>query len=124
LNTPAPLDGLKILVVEDELLVAMDLGRMIRSLGGEVLGPVSTVQAATALLQTTEPNGAVIDVQLGAESSAPIAEDLMAGGVPILLITGYTTEMLPASLAKVPCMSKPYSRTDFRKLMQRYFRQA
>src|SRR3954468_7744379 len=54
-----PLDGLKILVVEDEFLVAMNLGNMIQTLGGEVLGPVGTVSAAIELLEKRKCMGGI-----------------------------------------------------------------
>ncbi len=118
---PTALDGLKILVVEDEFLVAMELTRMIRNLGGEVLGPVSTLTAATELLQGAELDGAVMDVKLGGDSSLPLAEELVARGVPVVLATGYPSEVLPESLAATPRLSKPYSRTSFQEVATRHF---
>jgi two-component SAPR family response regulator len=116
-----PLDGLKILVVEDEFLVAMDLGNMIQTLGGEVLGPVSTVSAATELLEKEEVHGAVLDVALGGENSLSLAEQLLASGVPILLTTGYSGQMLPETLAHVPRLPKPYGKTSFQQLATLHF---
>jgi len=116
-----PLDGLKILVVEDEFLVAMDLGKMIQTLGGEVLGPVGTVSAATELLAKQEVHGAVLDVALGRENSVSLAQRLLARGVPILLTTGYSGQMLPETLAHVPRLPKPYCKTSFQQLATLHF---
>jgi len=116
-----PLDGLKILVVEDEFLVAMELGNMIQTLGGEVLGPVSTVSAATELLEKEEVHGAVLDFALGGENSVSLAQRLLASGVPILLTTGYSGQMLPETLAHAPRLPKPYGKTSFQQLATLHF---
>jgi CheY-like chemotaxis protein len=116
-----PLAGLRILVVEDEFLVAMELSRMIRELGAEVVGPVSTVAAATELLQRSQVEGAVLDIKLGHESSAAVADDLRARGVPVVVTTGYAEEMLPQSLADAPRLAKPYTKRDFQELATRHF---
>lgn len=116
-----PLDGLKILVVEDEFLVALDLSRMIQSLGGEVLGPVGTSAAATELLQTSKLDGAVMDIKLGNESSATLAENLASRGVPVVLTTGYATDMLPENLARMPIVSKPYNKSTFTEAVTKHF---
>ncbi len=117
----APLEGLAILVVEDEFLVATELARMIRNLGGKVVGPVSTLIAATELLNTSKLDGAVIDVKLGPESSTTLADDLLARGIPFVLTTGYATDMLPENLAHVPVLSKPYSKAGFREVVTKHF---
>jgi two-component SAPR family response regulator len=114
------LSGLNILVVEDELLIAMELTRMIRSLGGQVLGPVSTVSAGLDLLQNSAVNGAVVDIKLGKESSASLAEELLARGIPLVLTTGYSEDMLPDALAQVPRLSKPYTRRGFERVAAAY----
>jgi DNA-binding LytR/AlgR family response regulator len=116
-----PLDGLKILVVEDEFLVAMDLENMIQTLGGEVLGPAGTVTAATELIDKKEVHGAVLDLALGGENSLSLAQRLLASGVPILLTTGYSGQTLPETLAHVPRLSKPYSKTHFQQLATLHF---
>ncbi len=121
MTTSRPLDGVKILVVEDELLIAMELGNMIQTLGGEVLGPVSTVRAATELLDKTEVHGAVLDVGLGTENSVSLAERLLSDGVRILLTTGYSDQMLPETLAHAPRLSKPYGKTSFQQLAILHF---
>ena len=121
MTVPNPLKGLSILVVEDEFLVAMQLTRMIQDLGGRVLGPVSTVIAGTELLQKSAVDGAVLDMNLGKESSAPLAEELLARGVPLVLTTGYSDEMLPEALARVPRISKPYTKSGFQQIAATQF---
>jgi CheY-like chemotaxis protein len=115
--TPAkPLLGLKILVVEDELLVAMQLGGMIRDLGGEVVGPAGSVAAAEELLTKSQIDGAVVDLRLGHETGTPLAERLIARGLPLILTTGYSEDLLPEALKQTPRLSKPYTKADFAEL--------
>jgi DNA-binding LytR/AlgR family response regulator len=121
MTTSKPLDGLRILVVEDDFLIAFELGGMIEGLGGEVLGPVSTLNAATELLEKAEVHGAVLDLGLGAENSAGLAQRLLASGIPILLSTGYSDQTLPETLAHTPRLSKPYGKTSFEQLATLHF---
>jgi DNA-binding NarL/FixJ family response regulator len=121
MTTSKPLDGLRILIVEDEFLVAMELDSMIQNLGGEVLGPVSTVGGATELLNKTEVHGAVLDIGLGGENSISLAQQLLSTGVAILLTTGYSDQMLPETLAHAPRVSKPYSKASFQQLAILHF---
>lgn len=116
-----PLSGQRILIVEDEFLIAMELSQTVSNLGGEVLGPVSTVAAAEALLNDVDADGAVLDVRLGSETSAPLAEALLSRGVPVLLTTGYAGETLPSCLAQAPRLAKPYTRACLEQVVKTHF---
>ena len=110
------LDGLNILIAEDEFLIAIQLTQMIQDLGGQVLGPVSSVAAGTELLETSAVHGAVLDINLGKESSAPLAEQLVARSIPLVLTTGYSEPVLPDALTGVPRISKPYTKSAFQQM--------
>ena len=79
----------RILVVEDELLTAMELDATLRSSGFQVLGPAPNVSAALALLRTERPDVAILDVNLAGEWVTPVAEVLRAMSVPFILASGY-----------------------------------
>jgi two-component SAPR family response regulator len=115
------LAGRKILVIEDEFLVAMEVSQMIRNLGGEVVGPVSTVALAENLLADSSVNGAVVDVRLGRETSTGLVEGLRTRGVPVILTTGYAEESLTGGLTQIPRLSKPYSKSSFEEIVKRHF---
>ena len=70
MTAATPLAGLKILVIEDEFLVAMELSRMVRDLGGDVVGPASSVGAAEKLLANSPVDGAVIDLRLAVKRAS------------------------------------------------------
>jgi CheY-like chemotaxis protein len=85
----------RILIVEDELLIAMEIEQMLVELGCAVVGPAPSVAQALAILDREEPDFAILDVNLGPERSTPIAEALRKRGVPFALATGYDRSQLP-----------------------------
>ena len=97
----------KILVVEDEFLVAMELESILVSGGHEVLGPVSTVMAALAVLENCRPDAAVLDVNLRGESVTPVVQSLRRMDVPFVLATAYRADDLPDALRGAINMGKP-----------------
>jgi two-component SAPR family response regulator len=81
-------------VLEDQFLIAMEIEGMLVRLGCIVLGPVPTVARALALLERDRVDFAILDVNLGRERSAPVAEALRVRGVPFALATGYDGQQL------------------------------
>jgi CheY-like chemotaxis protein len=104
-----PFRGLKVLVVEDDFIVAYDMQSMLEEQGAEVLGPASSVQEARALLASNAPNAAILDVNLNGEYVFPLAEDLRARGVPFLFATAYADDdrLFPATAKSVLRLAKP-----------------
>lgn len=115
------LDGLRILVVDDEFLAAMELAQMIENLGGDVVGPVGRLEEARELAREQDLDGAVLDMKLDQETSLPLAEDLMARDVPVIMATGYERAILPGRLADTPRLSKPYDDDLFERLAGSHF---
>ena len=106
--TPEPSRGPLVLVVEDEFLIAMDLGRTLGRHGYRVLGPASTVGEALRLLEGATPDAALLDVNLRGELVTPVAEELRARGVPFVLASAYDRAQLTAEvLAGAPNVGKP-----------------
>ncbi|MBV9813244.1 MAG: response regulator [Acetobacteraceae bacterium] len=102
------LHGRRLLVVEDEYLVAMDLAAALRDRGAEVIGPVGSVSDALALLAATaDIDGAVLDINLRGQNVFPIADALRHRGVPFVFATGYDPWTIPDSYADVPRLQKP-----------------
>lgn len=83
------LTGLRVLLVEDEMLVCMNIEDMLTSLGCQVVGPAAKVSQALTILQNETPDIAVLDVNLGSEKSYAIADRLSEQGTPFLFSTGY-----------------------------------
>jgi len=102
------LKGRRILVVEDEYLLADDLSRMLADAGAEVLGPVPSVREALVLIDAAPPiDGAVLDVNLRGEMVFPVAHSLQDRGIPFAFATGYDAWALPEQFSTSPRMDKP-----------------
>ena len=104
-NSP---ENLRILVVEDEFLVAVVLEDDLRLAGHYVLGPFSNLPAALAAAQRENFDVAILDVNLGGAMVYPLADDLGRHGVPFFFLTGYGSGDLPQRFAHVPRVTKPY----------------
>lgn len=102
------LNRCRVLVVEDEYLLADELATELADEGAVVLGPVSNVERALALLEEeAPPDGAILDVNLGGEPVFPLADVLIERGVPLIFTTGYDANALPDRFAHVSRCEKP-----------------
>ena len=114
------LRGRRVLVVEDDPLIAMELADLLATGGVEPLGPVPTIQAALATLAAAQPDAVVLDLNLRGERSTPVARALLAAGVPFVLTTGYARSQLDEpDLLDAPLVPKP---VDHRLLLDRLAR--
>ena len=101
---PIKLDtGNRILLVEDEILVAMMMRDMLGELGFSVIGPFSRLSEAMVAAVHDEIDGGIIDVNLGGEFVYPVADVLVARNIPFVFVTGYGVESIDADSA--PCRS-------------------
>ena len=87
---PHPLQGKKILIVEDEALVALEVEALLRAAGATVAGPVARVAKALSLLERERLDAAVLDLNLHGELPAALAEALSRKNVPFVIVTGYS----------------------------------
>jgi DNA-binding NarL/FixJ family response regulator len=104
---PADLRGLRILVVEDEFLVAMELETMLRDLGSEVIGPLGRLDEAVAIAREETLDLAVLDVNIGGQPVTPVADALAARSIPFVFCTGYDGASLPGRHVAAPVLMKP-----------------
>ena len=101
------LTGYRILVVEDDYLVASDLCEALRSRGATVLGPTPDMRKGRKLLQQERPDCALLDINLNGELVFEFADELKAQSVRTIFTTGYDTAFLPPRLNRTPCVQKP-----------------
>ena len=101
----------KILVVEDDALIAMELGERLDELGYAVAGPALTLaDAERAAREGERPDAALLDANLAGQSSVPVGAALAARGVPVAFCTGYDEiKNLPPELKGAPVLTKPIS---------------
>ncbi len=101
--------GRRILVVEDEPLIAMDFSQTLSDAGYAVIGPANSVARALALLAQFGCDAAILDVNLGTETSEPIALELIKLGKPFVATSGYSREQQPKIMRSAPLLGKPVS---------------
>ena len=108
------LDGLRILIVDDEFLIAMNYESMIEDCGGQPVGPAGDINGALAIIQAGQLDGALLDANLNGVSSEPIALALQAAGIPFVVITGYgRLDLDGRALSAAPRLTKPVVNQDF-----------
>lgn len=102
-----PLQGRRVLIVEDEYLIAIDIADAIARLGGTVLGPCADVAAARRLLAEAEADAAVLDLNLKGGKVTGLARELDAMGLTIMYHTGYETTAVEEGLPEGVLALKP-----------------
>jgi DNA-binding response OmpR family regulator len=107
-------DRKRILIVEDEPVLAMLIEDMVEELGYQPVGPAMTIEAALALSAADALDGAILDMNLGGGvPSTPIAEKLKSRGVPFIFATGYSSEQASArtagTIGDTIILRKPFS---------------
>jgi DNA-binding response OmpR family regulator len=106
------LRGRKVLVVEDDALIAMLISDVLTERGAIVDGPVGTAKAALQAAGASTCDLALLDVHLGRGSSAEVAALLRARGVPVAFVTGYGRSGLPETFQDAPIVAKPFRDAD------------
>lgn len=117
------LKGMRILVVEDTLLVAEVISEMLQANGCEVIGPVARLAQALELAHAEPLDGAMLDVNLAGEPCFPVAAALAARGIPFIFLTGYDDAgVFPARYREVPRLAKPFDEFVLLRLAAERFR--
>jgi len=101
--------GARVLVVEDESLLAETLCDLLQDAGCEPVGPAATVAAALRLIELGGIDVALLDIRLRQETSFPIAHVLRQRGIPWLFLTSYAQHQLPDDLSDALVVEKPFS---------------
>ena len=106
---PAGLVGRRVLVVEDDWLLASEIARVLEAANCVVIGPAPTVALALALVEGDPAlDAALLDINLQGQLSYEVADLLLAQGVRFAFVTGYPKTMLPRRFSDVPLYEKPF----------------
>jgi len=108
--------GNRVLLVEDEILVAMMMKDILTELGFSVIGPFSRLSEAMVAAVHEDINAGIIDVNLGGEFVYPVADVLAARKIPFVFITGYGVESIDSRFEYVPIVKKPVQRQVLQKI--------
>ena len=104
----APLDGLRFMIVDDEVLVALDLEYMLTDLGHSVVETASRVERGMEIAQHSAIDMAILDINVRGVLSFPIAEILRDRGVPVIFASGYGQRGLNNDFRDAHVLTKPF----------------
>jgi CheY-like chemotaxis protein len=113
----AKLAGLRVLVVEDEMMVSMLIEDMLTDLGCAVVGPASRLDEAIELVRTSDLDCAVLDVNLGGQPIFPLADLLRERGKPFAFATGYGDAGVRDVDRGTPVLQKPFREGDLARVL-------
>jgi two-component SAPR family response regulator len=105
--TPQGLNGIRVLVVEDEYLLADDLRCTLEEAGATVVGPAGTSWSAYKLIQNEHIHLALVDINLHGVRIFPIAHLLREKHIPFVFVTGYEHGAIPVELMDIEYLGKP-----------------
>lgn len=111
--------ALRVLVVEDEMLVSMLVEDMLEDLGHIPIGPAARLDAGVRLANSETLDLAILDINLGGTKSFPIADVLIARGVPVIFATGYGASGLDQRFLSFPVIAKPFSEAVLKNAIYR-----
>jgi DNA-binding response OmpR family regulator len=111
------LQGKRVMVVEDELLVAMMIEDILLEQECEIVGPYTTLADALAAAKDQTMDVALLDVNLHGEKIYPVARALAERGVPFLLLSGYGADAIPADEPSWRACAKPFTPEDLLRMM-------
>ena len=115
------LQGKKILVVEDFVIIALDIEQMLEDLGCEVVGPASHLDEAMELASKANIDGALLDVNLDGQDIDPVARVLDRRQIPFIFVTGYDTLHISDEFQSRPVIIKPFVVDDVSLKMNEIF---
>jgi two-component SAPR family response regulator len=116
---PPGFKGIRVFVVEDEALVAMNLEMILEDLGCVIVGPAMRFDRAEEMVNGELPaDAAILDVNVGGREVFPLASQLTERGMPIVFATGYDHSGIPSEWHDRPMLQKPYTSDDVARALQ------
>lgn len=112
------LAGLRILVVEDDIMIAVLIEEVLHDLGCFVVGPASKLDRALQLASDGDFDAAILDVTIRGGQVFPVAESLQSRGIPFMFASGHGDWTLPASLQDQTRLTKPFTVTELKAKIQ------
>ena len=112
----------KVLIIEDNYLIAAQLAAAMEDDGFKVVGPVDTAKSAVCRIDAEALDGALLDVLLREGSAVDVATALRAHHVPFVIVPGYSRDMLPAELKDAPFVGKPTGPSELIQMARHTFK--
>lgn len=115
--TSVSLSGVRVLVVEDEMLVSMLLEDMLSDLGCTPVGPARRIQPALKLIEHAGFDVAILDLNLNGDETYPIADALAARAIPFVFASGYSAGRLRERYRGIPSLQKPFQQQELKRTL-------
>jgi DNA-binding response OmpR family regulator len=115
------LEGLRVLVIEDDFYLATDTQAALEQAGADVLGPCPDAASALDIIVRQSPDCAILDVNLGAGPTFETAEALRSWRIPFLFVTGYDAEFIPPRFRNIEHLEKPINAEGLVSALSRMF---
>ena len=115
------LNGLRVLVVDDELLISDMIADALGDVGCEIVGPATSLEDGMTIARSENLDGAFLDINLKGKPSFSIAEVLTRREVPFAFLTGYDETAVPETYRQVPVLCKPFRVREVVALVRRHF---
>jgi DNA-binding response OmpR family regulator len=115
---PAPLTGLRVLVVEDDYFIADEICSTLRDGGAEVLGPSPDIEHGLHMVRNERIDCAVLDINLHGDLAFDLADELRRRGTPSIFATGYDRSVLPDAFSDSVRLEKPVNLSELLRAVQ------
>ena len=109
---------MRILIVEDEFIIADEIASIVEGLGHSIVGPTGTLEEAGSIIADQELDFAIIDANLRGRSSAELGQRLAERAVPYCVCTGYRLDDIRAAFGDVPVVQKPVRERALASILQ------
>ncbi|MCC6889454.1 MAG: response regulator [Hyphomicrobiales bacterium] len=113
-----PLRSKRVLIVEDEFFVAMQIEQALQSFGCRTVGPFTTLELALQASQREQFEAAVLDINLNRTMVYPLADELAMRGIPFVFLSGYAAHDLPDAYKAIPRVQKPFNPEHIRAVLE------
>jgi DNA-binding NtrC family response regulator len=114
--------GQRILIAEDEAMIALDLESVLQDLGCQIIGPVANVEDIVQQCDAHHPDGALLDINLRGKQVFAVLPRLIEQGLPVIITSGYDdVSLIPPDFRTLPRISKPFNQAALRELCVKVF---
>jgi|SRR5579871_109481 len=109
--------GVRVLVVEDEMMLAMLMEDMLADIGHTPVGPVTRVDNALKMIDEGGFDAAILDINLNGQDSYPVADALTAQAIPFVFASGYSAGRLREKYRAIPSVQKPFLQSELQRVL-------